>query len=429
MSELNVPFDHPWQEDVLGNIGSVIVGGTPRTSVGKYWYGDVPWMVSGDVHLKRITNVPARITDLGLRSSNATLVDPPAVAVSLAGQGKTRGTVAFVLCRLCANQSVALIKCFPSRVVAEYLFYNLEFRYEELRSRSAGEGRAGLSKRILEQIPVSLPPLHHQAKIAEILSTVDRAIAQTKDLIDKQKRIKIGMMHDFLTRGIDEHGNLRTERTHKFKNSPLGRIPEEWKVGVGADCFTLRAGVEIEGARRSQEGDSLYLKVDDLNLPENLDGILVSQNTFYCPATLTARLLQTGTVVFPKRGAAIHLNRVALLRKRATLDPNLMGLCTKSGISPDFFRLVLLHRNLGTICDDSGIPQINNKHLYPLMFAIPDIDEQNRIVNCVHKSENLLRKHHMQLLKLRSLKTALMKDLLTKKPELDATGCAEIGDL
>ena len=94
MSDLNIPFDHPWQEDVLGNIGNVVVGGTPRTSVGKYWNGDVPWMVSGDVHLKRITNVSGRITDLGLRSSNATLVAPPAVAVSLAGQGKTRGTVA-----------------------------------------------------------------------------------------------------------------------------------------------------------------------------------------------------------------------------------------------------------------------------------------------------------------------------------------------
>ena len=415
MSDLNIPFDHPWQEDVLGNIGNVVVGGTPRTSVGKYWNGDVPWMVSGDVHLKRITNVPGRITDLGLRSSNATLVAPPAVAVSLAGQGKTRGTVAFVLCRLCANQSVALIRCLPSRTAAEYLFYNLEFRYEELRSRSAGEGRAGLSKRILEQIPVSLPPISHQLKIAEFLSTIDRAIAQTKALIAKTEAIKTGMMQDLLTRGIDEQGSLRSEKYHKFKDSPLGRIPLEWKTGIGTDCFTLRAGLEIEGVRSSQEGDSLYLKVDDLNLPENLNGILVSQSTFDCSTTLTARLLQIGTIVFPKRGAAIHLNRVALLRKRATLDPNLMGLCTKPGISPDFFRLVLLHRNLGAICDNSGIPQINNKHLYPLTFAIPDIDEQNRIANRVHNSEDLLRKNHLQLLKLHSLKNALMKDLFTKK--------------
>ena len=50
-----------------------------------------------------------------------------------------------------------------------------------------------------------------QIKIAEILSTVDRAIEQTEALIAKQQRIKTGLMQDLLTRGIDEHGNLRSE--------------------------------------------------------------------------------------------------------------------------------------------------------------------------------------------------------------------------
>ena len=410
MSDLNVPFDYPWQEDVLGNIGSVTVGGTPRTSVGKYWNGDVPWMVSGDVHLKRITNVEARITELGLRSSNATLVDPPTVAVSLAGQGKTRGAAALVLCRLCANQSVALIKCLPSRISTEYLFYNLEFRYEELRSRSAGEGRAGLSKRILEEIPVPLPPLSHQVKIAEILSTIDHIVGQMEASIAKQKRIKIGLMQDLLTRGIDEHGNLRTEQTHKFKDSPLGRIPDEWKIEIGSECFILRTGIEIENVKQSKNGDSLYLKVDDLNAAENLNGIFGSKNTFDCPVGLAAQLLQPGDIVFPKRGAAIYLNRVALLHKRATLDPNLMGLRTKPGITPEYFRLIFLHLDLGTICDNSGIPQINNKHLYPLNFAIPDLDEQQHIVELIQQSEIFSYKYQQQLMKLRRLKNALIQD-------------------
>ena len=58
---------------------------------------------------------------------------------------------------------------------------------------------------------------------------VDRAIEQTKALISKQQRIKTGLMQDLLTRGIDEGGNLRSEQNHKFKDSPLGRIPVEWE--------------------------------------------------------------------------------------------------------------------------------------------------------------------------------------------------------
>src|SRR5690606_13975434 len=41
---------------------------------------------------------------------------------------------------------------------------------------------------------------------------------------------KTGLMQDLLTKGIDAHGNIRSEATHAFKDSPLGRIPVEWDV-------------------------------------------------------------------------------------------------------------------------------------------------------------------------------------------------------
>ena len=84
----------------------------------------------------------------------------------------------------------------------------------------------------LSNYPLDLPPLTQQHQIAEILSTLDEAIEQTESLIAKQQRIKTGLMQDLLTRGIDEHGNLRFEQTHQFKDSPLGRIPVEWEEWI-----------------------------------------------------------------------------------------------------------------------------------------------------------------------------------------------------
>ena len=103
------------------------------------------------------------------------------------------------------------------------------------RSRSSGyDGSNGtaLSSKEFLRLRFRLPSKPEQTKIAEILSTVDRAIEQTEALIAKQQRIKTGLMQDLLTRGIDEHGNLRSEQTHKFKDSPLGRIPVEWEVEI-----------------------------------------------------------------------------------------------------------------------------------------------------------------------------------------------------
>ncbi|PYV06933.1 MAG: hypothetical protein DMG10_00465 [Acidobacteria bacterium] len=118
-----------------------------------------------------------RITEAGLAASNATLVDPPAVAIGLAGQGKTRGTAALVNTPVCTNQSIALIKGRTGVLDTGYLFHNLDGRYDELRTRSAGGGRAGLSRGILAKIPIALPDLPEQTRIAAAMDTLDETIA------------------------------------------------------------------------------------------------------------------------------------------------------------------------------------------------------------------------------------------------------------
>ena len=101
---------------------------------------------------------------------------------------------------------------------------------------AGGSTRTTINTKPFGNIEFSFPPKPEQAKIAEVLSKVDQAIEQTESLIAKQQRIKTGLMQDLLTRGIDEHGNLRSEETHQFKDSPLGRIPVDWEVNVFGDC-------------------------------------------------------------------------------------------------------------------------------------------------------------------------------------------------
>jgi len=71
-----------------------------------------------------------------------------------------------------------------------------------------------------------------RSAIAYILDTADEAIVKTETLIAKLKAIKQGLLHDLLTRGLDENGELRDpERPpEQFKDSPLGLIPGEWEV-------------------------------------------------------------------------------------------------------------------------------------------------------------------------------------------------------
>ena len=114
---------------------------------------------------------------------------------------------------------------------------NLPLRLNAAAHMTGSAGQQRVPADFFSRFTVPKLPLPEQSKIAEVLSTVDRAIEQTEALIAKHQRIKTGLLQDLLTRGIDEHGNLRSERTHKFKDSPLGRIPVEWECAPFGDCW------------------------------------------------------------------------------------------------------------------------------------------------------------------------------------------------
>jgi len=117
----------------------------------------------------------------------------------LAGQGKTRGTVAINMVELCTNQSIAAI--FTShQFIPEYLYFNLDSRYDELRNLSTGEGgRGGLNLRIINSLMIPLPSLSEQQAIATILSDMDAEIVALEQKRDKVRALKQGMMQELLT--------------------------------------------------------------------------------------------------------------------------------------------------------------------------------------------------------------------------------------
>ena len=139
-------------------------------------------------------------------------------------------------------------------VITEYLEHFLHSEEDGFRVASQGSTFEAINSNELAQWPVFHPTCRReQRKIAEVISTVDQATEQAAALIAKQQRIKTGLMQDLLTRGIDENGNLRTEQTHKFKDSPLGRIPEEWEI-VKVDDIAEYVGSGIT----PRGGESVY---------------------------------------------------------------------------------------------------------------------------------------------------------------------------
>lgn len=155
----------------IDEVAECLAGATPKTSIPAYWEnGTIPWMSSGEVNNKVIYKTGAKITQKGYESCSTKMVPPNTVVVALAGQGKTRGTVAITRIELCTNQSLCSIIT-TSELLPDFLYHYLNGQYNKLRDISSGDGtRGGLNLKMIKNFLVPVPPLEVQREIVRILN-------------------------------------------------------------------------------------------------------------------------------------------------------------------------------------------------------------------------------------------------------------------
>jgi type I restriction enzyme S subunit len=303
----------------------------------------------------------------------------------------------------------------------EYLFYAVKSWESYLKGQTSGSGIPHVDKEIFGNIEIVQFPKPEQTKIAEILSTVDRAIEQTEALIAKQQRIKTGLMQDLLTRGIDEHGNLRSEQTHKFKDSPLGRIPAEWEIEqLGKNSDLITSGARGWAMYYSEDGaafirignltrEHINLRLDDLVFvqpPDSAEGhrTCVAANDILL--SITADLGMIGVVPFGFGEGYVN-QHIALVRPaHEAVCSRFVGWFLSSHKGQSQFAKL----------NESGAKSgLNLPTVCSLLFPKPAYAEQERIAEVMDESVRRLDHLKQNRIKLKAIKTALMQDLLTGK--------------
>jgi type I restriction enzyme S subunit len=335
------------------------------------------------------------------------------------------GRVGFAGCSLYTNEAIAGLR--SDSLDHNFLYHGLQ-QWDLLQGVDQAIKGATLNKKKLKLIEFDYPIDNcEQAKIAEILSTVDRAIEHTEALIAKQERIKTGLMQDLLTHGIDKHGNLRSESTHQFKDSPLGRIPVEWKVypisRFGSKCRPwLRSGPfgsDLNTKHWVTEGVPV-LTIGSLGEGEIIEKelLFVSDET---SDALKGFRVQSRDIIFSR---VADIGRSVVVREHQTdwiISSNLMRISLDSeSANPEFLYENIafnpqIKAQLRTASNSGGREIVNGPILGGLLFPWPDIQEQSRIVSRLESVESIRRVLHEQLSKYLAFKTGLMQDLLTGK--------------
>lgn len=266
--------------------------------------------------------------------------------------------------------------------------------YSRINRGVRDDGLLNLTGKDFYSCTVPVPPVDEQKKIAEILSCCDRVIELKQQLIVELQRLKSGF--------------LQAMFPAKGHSEPDIRFPEfsdAWEQRKLGEYVSITSG---EAPSKFEEGTELYVKVDDLNYNDKY--VVDTQNKVAEHSTV--KRVTKGSVVFPKRGAAIITNKVRILGIDSYMDTNMMAL-TSERLDPEFLYNIISKEGLYKIADTSTIPQINNKHIEPYEVKIPSLDEQRRIGVYFKQLDHLITLHQRELEETKKKKKSLAKLLLT----------------
>ncbi|MBN9520694.1 restriction endonuclease subunit S [bacterium] len=183
-----------------------------------------------------------------------------------------------------------------------------------------------------------------------------------------------------------------------------------WKPTKLEPHIKIRSGDSPSLHSLSRTEGVPFVKVEDLN---NCRKYQVTSREFI---TNDVSPIPSGSVIFPKRGAAIMNNKIRLTAAPLCLDTNMMALTvTSSELDPEFLFYTLSYAKLYEIADTSTIPQLNNKHINPFVILLPSISEQKKVAATLSTWDRAIELTEKLIAAKQQRKAALTQQLLTGK--------------
>lgn len=324
---------------------------------------------------------------------------------------------------LVLNQRVARFLNDEKLIDKKYLYYLIssEEVQETFESFFAGGAQKNISPKKIEEVKYLLPSnINEQKKIAEILTKVDEAIENTEQLIQKYEQVKVGLMQDLLTKGIDENGNIRSEETHQFKDSPLGRIPVEWDFGKFKSLCKYDITYGIVQAGPHIDNGVPYIKTGDLT-GDNFKISNLQRTSAEIAKRFSRSKMELGEIVFALRGDIGNSKIITqefvgsnLTQGTARISFNEDHLLNRFAIY--MFQMPLIVKQIEESQKGTTFQEISLSTLRNFMINYPkDINEQEKIINALDRISKKIDLNKTLLKKIKLQKQGLMQDLLAGK--------------
>lgn len=281
-------------------------------------------------------------------------------------------------------------------------FVGLLFKWEPFQRSAAASATGTTERRRLNEkefvkLQVPVPPLGEQRRIVNLISALD-------DTIDR--------LLECAAAASAAQGSLRRyllEGGTKFRKKTVGEVAQ----AVTGRAFPARFQGRAAGVYP-------YIKCSDMNA----DGqeLVMSGATNWIDESVSeqlgAKILPTGTVIFPILGAALATEKRRVLGLPAAFDQNVMGLVPGPSITSDFLLAVMSETSLTRLSQQGAVPSVNQSIVSSISIPLPSLDEQRRIGGLLAASAEGVRKARQAAAALRTVRKHTLNSLLSGVHEI-----------
>ena len=382
-----------WKMVRLGDVCEIVAGSTPSTSKQEYWDGSFYWVTpaeisDGDYYIERTQR---KLTEAGISSAGLRLM--PVGTVLLSSRAPI-GKVAITAVEMACNQGFKNFVC-GEKIHNRFLYYFLKNNKHYLNSLGRGATFKEISKSIVCEVEIPLPPLEEQKHIADILDKASNLIGLRKQQLEKMDLL-------IKSKFIDMFGNPVTN-------------PKGWEVKKLKDiCTKLTDGTHFspENLEKGQ-----YKYVTAKNIKENgFDFTNISYVNEKVHREIFSRCNpEYGDILYIKDGVTAGIAQINTLNEEFSLLSSVALLKqNRKIVNKYYFREALNNNHMyDRIRENMGgaaITRLTIAKINVLRIPVPPTELQNQFAEFVEKVEKQKAVMQQSLEKMEMNYKALMQE-------------------
>ena len=297
----------------------------------------------------------------------------------------------------------------------QFLFYLLKTKESYIKSQTNGTGIPHVSPTILNSLTLALPPFAEQQKIVKLLSNIDVAIEKTDKLITTTEKLRMGLIEQVVTKGLNHKKFKKVEIRTRIYN-----LPEEWRISNLSETSTIKGRIGWQGLTTKEYlKDGEYLLVTGTDFENGRIAwdrcVYVSKERYMQDTNIQ---LKEGDILITKDGTIGKIAYVDKLPQQATLNSGIFVVRpVNSAYGPSYMFWIMQSKFFNVFMNilkaGSTISHLYQRDFVNFEFPIPPLEEQQKIVKILSTVDHQLDLERKEKRHLERVKSGLMDKLLS----------------